>query len=98
MVWLVWASIPSDERRFRVAGPLEHLAALARFDRGHAFNRSPESRGGGSVVAARAQLGVPGAVPIPSFPEASSWSTALCGRCSPWAFASHFPVVFNQSI
>lgn len=59
MVWLVWASIPSDERRFRVAGPLEHPAALARFDRGHAFNRSPESRGGGSVVAARAHSAFP---------------------------------------
>ncbi|MBA0084755.1 MAG: hypothetical protein HRJ53_07160, partial [Acidobacteria bacterium Pan2503] len=46
MVWLVSASIPSAERRFRLAGPFEHAAALARLDRGHAFNRSPESRGG----------------------------------------------------
>jgi hypothetical protein len=59
MVWLVSASMPSAERRFRVAGPFEHAAALARFDRGHAFNRSPESRGGGSVVAARSHSAFP---------------------------------------
>lgn len=59
MVWLVSASIPSAERRFRVAGPFEHAAALARLDRGHAFNRSPESRGGGSVVAARSHSAFP---------------------------------------
>jgi hypothetical protein len=59
MVWLVCASIPSAERLFRVAGPFEHAAALARFDRGHAFNRSRESRGGGSVVAARSHSAFP---------------------------------------
>lgn len=59
MVWLVSASIPSAERCFRVVGPFEHAAALAWFDRGHAFNRSSESRSGGSVVPARSHLAFP---------------------------------------
>ena len=74
--------------RFRVGvvGPRPRVRSLAPEPR-RRFRR------GGAL-----SLGLPGAVQIPSFPEAPSSSAALCGRASAWAFASRFSVVFNPSI